>query len=333
MLTAPDVASRVILASPAVHFEDGATSKADLPAAIHRNYPKIIEQSFARMDATSTKALVDNLSDVELKGIAQLYANGNADAHRTGALLLVAADRMDGPHLARMAKFFGYAPVYEAITKVAPLKAQSFAQNAPIVYEAPVAGAATPMTTLMSRAAMSASTERLTVLVGGGTLAPMQSAFKPAVSMTFDELYTGFRTLQVGSMAGTGALYETMMYSGLQLSGAYAGGYAIGTGLTWVAQTYFPDWYSNTFVPLVGDSVVWFQNTANTVGSFYGGAVYDLGHYEAATAPVLSVPTPAQHSMQDTGGDFGVTSAWNTVYLNGGGSCPRGQKCPPPTEH
>jgi hypothetical protein len=332
MLTAPDMASRGILASPITHFEEGATSKSDIPAAINRNYAKIIEQNFARLNATDTNSLVDNLSDVELKSIAQLYANANADAHRSGALLLVAADRMDGQHLARISKFFGYAPVYDAITKVAPTKAQNFAQNAPIVYTAPVAGASTPMTTMvMALPEASPSAVKLAVAVGG-VIAPMQ-AFKPAISMTFDQLYTGFRTLQVGSMASTAALYETMVYSGMQLSGAYAGGYAVGTGMTWLAQTYAPDWYYGTFVNAVGNTVDWFQTTANTVGSFYGSSIYDLGHYEAATAPVMNVPSTAQTSMQDTGGDFGVTSAWNTVWVNAPSNCPRGQKCPPPMEH
>jgi hypothetical protein len=45
MLTAPDMASRGILASPITHFEEGATSKSDIPAAINRNYAKIIEQN------------------------------------------------------------------------------------------------------------------------------------------------------------------------------------------------------------------------------------------------------------------------------------------------
>lgn len=101
-------------------FEDGAESKGDVPAAIARNYPQIIEQNFARMNTAATHAVVNSLADVELQAIAQLCAKANADAHRTGALLLIAADRMDGAHLARLSKFFRYAPVYDAITKMAP---------------------------------------------------------------------------------------------------------------------------------------------------------------------------------------------------------------------
>ena len=97
--TAPDAVSRSILAQH-VRFADGALTPQDRPAAIHRNYPMIVEQNFARMDQSRSSAWVDQLSDVELQGIAQLYANANADSHRSGLLLQVAANRMDGPHLA-----------------------------------------------------------------------------------------------------------------------------------------------------------------------------------------------------------------------------------------
>ncbi|HEY9024957.1 MAG TPA: hypothetical protein VIP05_11700 [Burkholderiaceae bacterium] len=316
-LTAPDAVSRAILSVPAVRFEDGAESKGDVPAAIARNYPQIIEQNFARMDASATHALINNLSDVELQAIAQLYANANADTHRTGALLLIAADRLDGPHLARLSRFFGYAPVYDAIAKIAPTKAQIFAQNAPIMYAAPLAGGATPaMMAAQSPAFVSKAQLSVT---GGGALSPTQT-FKPVVSMTFEQLYTGFRTMQVGSMAGTAALYETTVYAGGQLGAAYAGGYAIGTGLTWVAQTYLPDWYYGTFVDAVGSTVDWFQSVANTVGSFYGSSIYDLGQYEINIAPVMNVPSGAVSRMETSGGDAYVTQPM-VVYLYGGGGC------------
>jgi hypothetical protein len=240
---------------------------------------------------------------------------------------LVTANRMDGPHLARLSKFFGYAPVYSAILAAAPLKAQAFAQNAPIAFAAPTIGAPSPVVA----AAMGQPRPlfALAANLDGGTAAPMQAPFKPNVSLTLEETYTGFRGMMVGSSAATAALYETTVYAGTQLVFAWGVGYGFGTGLTWVAQKYAPDWYYGPFVDTVGGGVDWFQNTVNTVGHFYGSSIYDLGHYESDVAPVMSVPVPAQHSMQDTGGDFGVTGAWNTYYVdNSGNSCARGQKCP-----
>jgi hypothetical protein len=266
-----------------------------------------------------------NLTDRELQGLAQLYANANAANHRDGLLLLIAANRVDGTRLARMSKAFGYAPVYDAIAKVAPTKAQDFAQHAAIVYPSPVAGASTPM---MLSAQVTSETGRGRLTAGGTIVSPMQS-FKPAVSMTFEQLYVGFRTLQVGSMAGTAALYETMVFAGKNLGIAYSSGYAVGTGLTWVAQTYMPDWYYGTFVDAVGNSVNWFQNTANTVGTLLGTSVYDLGHFELQTTPTMSVPSPAVELMETSGGDWQITSEMVDYSLGAGRHCQRGTGCYP----
>ena len=321
--TAPDAVSRAILSNH-VRFDDGALTPQDRPAAIHRNYPIIIEQNFARMDQAHSAAWVDQLSDVELQGIAQLYTNANADAHRAGSLLLVAANRMNGPHLARLSKFFGYSPVYNAILSAAPIKAQSFAQNAASQYEAPVAGALAPAE--MARPApLSFST--MTVLGGrpDGPITPMQ--FKPNVSMTLQEIYTGFRGMMIGESAATAALYETTVYAGGQLGQVFIGGYTVGTGLTMLAQTYAPDWYNGTFVNTVGNSVDWFQNTANTVGGFWGSQIYDLGHYEQQIAPTLGVPKTVQVTISQYGGDDDFESAWEDFSASSGGSCGQDRSC------
>jgi hypothetical protein len=317
MLTAPDAVSRAILARPVQQFEEGAISPQDIPAAIHRNYPQILEQNFARMSAAHSTAFVDQLSDTELKGMAQLYTNANGDLQRKGKLLLVAANRMDGPHLARLSKFFGYTPVYDAILQAAPIKAQSFAQNASITFAAPAYGAPAPLT------AAAAAAERAPFAMNGklvgGTVAPMQTGpFKPSTGMTLDEIYTGFRGMQVGEMAGTAALYETTFYAGTQLTIAWGAGYGFGTGFTYLAQTYTPDWYYGSFVDLVGSSVDWFQSTVDTAGSYWGGAAYDLGHFEQSIADPMSVPGPARTALKTTGGDFNVTSAWVVYYHSSG---------------
>jgi hypothetical protein len=311
-LTAPDAVSRAILAHPILKFEQGAVSNADIPAAIHRNYPMIVEQNLARMDAKHTATFVDQLSDVELKGMAQLYTNANADAHRTGTLLLVAANRMDGPHLARMSKFFGYTPVYNAILAAAPIKAQSFAQNATIAFEAPIPGAETPMAAVARSLTLSsngaAASAEVIQLPGGGKITPMQ--WKPSTGMTWDEIYTGFRGMQVGELAGTAALYETAFYAGTQLTVAWGSGYAFGTGLTYLADTYTSTWYNETFVPMVGNTYTWFQNTVDMAGTWAGSNLYDLGHFEMTTAPTFSLPPAAEKISGTTGGDFDVSGAW-----------------------
>jgi hypothetical protein len=331
-LSATDAASRTVLARPIEHWEDGAESPQDIPAAIHRNYPQIIEQNLARMNAADAKLYVDQLSDTELTAMAQLYVNASVDTHRAGSLLLVAANRFDGGRLARLSRFFGYAPVYDAILQAAPAKAQGFAQNAPVVYAAPTPGALTAMSTTVAAAGGGTLLVAARAGAGAGLAEPMAGAFKPNVSMTLQEIYSGFRGMMVGRLAATAALYETTAYAGLQLSLAWGAGYSFGTGLTYLAQTYAPDWYYGTFVDFVGNTYTWFDNTVTTIGGYVGSGVYDLGHYESDIAPVLGVPAVAQQSMRDTGGDFGVTSAWSTYY-NLPATCPRGQKCPPPMMH
>lgn len=327
-LSATDAASRTVLARPIERWEDGAESPQDIPAAIHRNYPQVIEQNLARMSAADAKIYVDQLSDTELTAMAQLYVNASVDTHRAGSLLLVAANRFDGSRLARLSRFFGYAPVYDAILQVAPTKAQSFAQNAPVVYAAPVAGNLTAMSSTM--AAAGGGTLLMASSAGAGLAQPMAGGFKPNVGMTLQEIYTGFRGMVVGRAAVTAALYETTVYAGLQLSIAWSAGYSIGTGLTTLAQTYAPDWYYGTFVDQVGNTTSWFNSTVNAIGYYVGSSVFDLGHYEASSAPIMSVPIGAQNTLRDTGGDFGVTGAWTTYYYNPPDTCPRGQKCPPP---
>ena len=169
------------------------------------------------------------------------------------------------------------------------------------------------------------------VTTPGNGLATTQAGvpFKPNVSMTLEEIYTGFRGMMIGRSATVAALYETGMYAGSNLISAGIGGYAVGTAFTHVAQTYMPDWYYGTFVDVVGDAVNWSTNFALQVATFTATNVLQLAGYQISTAATMQVPAAAQQSMQDTGGDFGVTAAWNTYYPNGmPGSCPRGEKCP-----
>lgn len=330
MLTAPDAVSRAVLSGPTVRFEDGATSNADIFGAINRNYPKIIEQNFARLNAADQTALLEKLSDVELQGIAQLYVNANANANRNGVLLLVAADRLDGTHLARLAKFFGYAPVYEAITKAAPVKGQSFAQHSSIVYPAPVAGNLSPLA-FAARAGTSSLVTTTGVQMDSGGITPMQSGFKPAVSMTLEQLYTGFRTMQVGSWATSAAVYETLFYASGHLGKAASAGAAIGYGLTTVAQLYAPDWYYGSFVPAVGDSVSYLSQAVTSAIMYGTQSTSKLGQYQQAVAPVMAVPSIAQMTMEATGGDAGVEMPWYEFSGGGGGGsgCKVGEECHP----
>jgi len=85
--TAPDAASKSVLAVQVMRPEEGAMNADDIAPAIHRNFPRIIEQNLAARSAGSAMAYIDNLSDLELDHLAQLYVNANASAARSGKLL------------------------------------------------------------------------------------------------------------------------------------------------------------------------------------------------------------------------------------------------------
>ncbi len=126
-------------------------------------------------------------------------------------------------------------------------------------------------------------------------------------------------------MAAPGALYETLFYAGQELTWAASGGYAVGTGLTYVAQTYAPDWYYGTFVDTVGNTATWFQNTYNNIVTYSSQSTSELASYQQAVAPVMTVPSIAQMTLAATGGDAFVTDAW--YETSGGGSGGGGGGC------
>jgi hypothetical protein len=62
----------------------------------------------------------------------------------------------------------------------------------------------------------------------------------PTVDMTLHEIYLEFRTAPVGSLSVGGSLYETAAFAATRMSVAFTTGYAIGTGMAWIIETYSP---------------------------------------------------------------------------------------------
>lgn len=317
--TAPDAVSKSVLSVQVATPEEGALNPADVPAAINRNFPRIIEQNLAARRASSAMAWIDQLSDIELEHLAQLYVNANASMARTGKLLQVAASRLDGVHLGRLSRFFGYADVRAAVAGVAPMKLGSFEASSSVAFAAPVAGAALSVPLTVARFGGGAAG------AGGPTT---MAGFTPSVSMTIEQLYAGFRSMQVGSMATTGAVYETAAYAGRNLVIAWGIGYGFGSAITYVMQEYEPDFYYGTFVNWVGEPVDWVQNFVLTTFN-YGSNITGLGSYQSSTLPTYGTTSTQIGSMGSAGGDWGTESAYETFEGGNGGSCRPGQKCPP----
>jgi hypothetical protein len=212
--TAPDALSKRILTHRHASIEEGAAGPADVHQAIHRNFGSVIEQNLAQMPAKSMAAWLDGMEDAELRDLAQLYVDANADARRKGSALHVFATRLDGKRLARLGRFFGYHEMNAAVLEVAPLKAHPLAAATTIAQAAPV-----PHAALAGRPTPGS----LQPLAGGAM--PLGGARPaPNVEMSIYEIYMDFRTAPVGSLSARAAIYETAMFAGSRLiSAGYAG--------------------------------------------------------------------------------------------------------------
>jgi hypothetical protein len=300
--SAPDAVSMQILAHHDVSFLEGATGPADVPAAIHRNFAKVIEQNLARMPASAMTAWLDGMNDAELRDLAQLYVNANADAHGKGAALQVFATRLDGRRLARLGRFFGYHEMNEAVLAVAPLKAQALAAGTSIVHAGPVPGAA-----IVRQASLNASL-RAGAAANAGT---------SILDMSPYELYLDLRTMPIGARSVPAAIFETAMVWGAGLKGAYEGGQWVGTQIVGLMKAYAPDWYYGTFIHAVGDTVSFTQTVVDVSYDYYTtGRTADLGRYQGLTMPVMGVSRGDMYQMGLSGGDLGLEAPFENYIQN-----------------
>ncbi|QPF74033.1 hypothetical protein G8A07_14655 [Roseateles sp. DAIF2] len=138
--SAPDIASRAALEKPLRSLSDGAPARVDPSWIIHKNFPKAIDQNFARLDSRETAALLSRLSEAELSDLAQLYVNASTDTGHQGRLLDILSHRLSAPDLGRVSRHFGFAPVYDAVLRSAPGKSLDFQKNSNTMFSSPVPG-------------------------------------------------------------------------------------------------------------------------------------------------------------------------------------------------
>lgn len=310
--TAPDALSKSILRHVLKAPDEGAASQSsdDMLRAIHDNFPKTIEQSVAAMPPSTARNWVDQLNELEFEHLAQLYVNANWDMGREGQALNVLALRLDGKHLGRVSKYFGYEPVRAAVAKMAPQKLSAFDAASSTSYASPTPGAALSVPFRLNGQ-----------FVGGGANG-YQEVWTPQISMSFEQLYIGFRAMQVGSWATQAAVYEMATWAGQKMVPAFGYGYAFGTGITYVMREYEPAFYYDTFVPAVGNSVTYVQNFVGNTYRDYVDGLYYLGQLQSATFPVYGVPGGAVAQMADMSGDYYTESGYNSWVGGGGSRCP-----------
>ncbi len=277
--TSPDRLTQEILTKPLRQIGAG---RYDVATNISLNFPQLIEQNYARMNSRRLAAALNGMDAKELNGLAQLYASANLNQGRTARLHDLMALRLDGAQLGRVSANFGYAPMYEAVNRVAQEKMQSFLQHSNASYS-----------------------------VGGGGAGTFQSG--PNVGMTIYEIYQIYRSAPMGSLAPVAATYMTGVFAIGHLSAAASLGYGIGTSISWLMQTYTPSLHNALgaglyymFNPLIQS----FQTSSiSQIGDAQRDLSYDFG---------LSPLTPL---FESTGGDYGVVSAWAYSSGSSGGSC------------
>lgn len=212
--------------------------------------------------------------------------------------------RIDGARLGRASRVFGFAPMYEAVNRLAPEKAAPFMENSSPSFRAPTPGDSP---------------------LGAASIKPVrfmqvQSGPMLNIEMTLMEIYLEYRTAPIGSLGPVAAAYQASVYSLLHLSAAYYAGYQIGSGISWLLQTYAPSVHDalgaglfNFFSPIVN----LFQTGSSAA---IGNSQMTLSYSPfglAIIAPVFAA----------TGGDYGVVYQWSE-NAGGGGCGSRPDGCP-----
>ncbi len=287
--TAPDALTRSVLANTLWRIDQGAVKGVDSSPTIHKNFPQIIEQNFARLDARAASAVVDSLTDKELSHLAQLYVTAATDTGRHGSpLLQLLATRVDPARLGRLSKFFGYLPTYEAVVRAAPGKAVAFEGFTTRSYAAPRYGM------------------ELTGSAGKW------------MNFTPTEIYLDLRTAPVGALSVSGALYEAAATLATELGIAYGVGYTAGTAANYLLQTYKPELY-DTIGGTLNEMVNRLKNATDSATQ---------GNLERSIADLFSFNDTMMDTFESTGGDYMVCEAWAELADQGRGGWPPEQDEP-----
>jgi hypothetical protein len=302
--TAPDALSRQILAARLSKLDQGAPVGVHPGYTIHRNMPQIIEQNLARMDPPRMTRLLKNMSPAEWSDLAQLYTTAVADTGHAPRLLDVMATRLNGSQLAAVSQHFGFASTYEAVLRAAPAKALEFQQYSSTAFLSPAPGLLQ-----FGPQGRFASTSKLEK--PGPAHTP--NGIGQFLNYTPYEIYLSFRTAPIGALGVAGALYESAVVMSSALGGAYTTGYAIGTAISPLIQTYAPslwDAIGGTIYEMIESIFSAPTPEARGEAEYNGAGLFDLG----TTGDAIGA----------TGGDYQVCVDWyDWAYGDGGGGCGR----------
>ena len=301
--TAPDALTKAILGERITPVHKRLVPGADFAAIIREAIPTIIERNFARLNGPGVAALLGGFSRGELRSLANTYAEA-LDGSRPGRLLDLLALRLRGRQLARLSPYFGFAPMYEASWRSAPEKTQEFLEHANPNDVAPVPEA------------VYSPIKKVRYVTGGRFI----KTFTPNLDMTLRQIYTGFRTSVVGGLSVKAALYETTVYASRPIIMTWGGAYFVGTGVSMLIQEFAPSLHM-----AIGAGIHTSVDTLTSTAT-YGNIIAGAAQAHCATSFSLgSVAT----TIAETGGDYGICSAWYFSTGGGsGGSCSKTGTCP-----
>lgn len=292
----PHQSARHILAQALPRIDHGARTASDVAAAVHDNFPQIVEQNFARLGKAPFERMFVELSDLEFQGLAGLYMRACMQQARTPRLLDLFSERLDAGKLARLAPHFGSEPLWAALRRTSPEKAQDFAQALSVPE---------------------ASARSVEAAVPPAALAG------PTIDYTIYEIYLSYRTAPIGALSVKAALYETAMFTGKRLVPAWGAGYAIGTALASVIETYAPGLWGS-----IGSAVSTVVHSLSTAADWVGQA-----HWQMQGAATFALSSFESMMMESTGGDYAVVWPWFQVRGGGSEKCGSNQWCPPWDPH
>lgn len=231
--TAPDYASRLALAQPVRRLTDGAMRGADLSAAIHGNFARVIEQNFACASPARLARWLDSVETRSLVTLAQAYVNATEMKGRPTPALEILAHRLDPVRLVRLAEHFGHARVHAAVLKAAPGKLEVFNVRADVNRSGPVPG--------------DMNLHRHETPVGGA----QGQNYLIFLDYTLEEIFLAFRTAPVGATSVAASMFQTGLVVGAGISAAWLTGQAIGSYMVQGMRAYTPNAW-NAIVDAVG---------------------------------------------------------------------------------
>lgn len=246
----------------------GATSDE-----VHANFAGIIEANFQN---GSTEHLLSNLSERELSDLAKLYSARSQG--KTQPLLKIFAQRLSDQSLVRVAKVFGPEQVAAAVSEYASPSVQSSFNTKMESIETPKSSS--------------------------NLMEPMAT---PTLDMTIPEIYLEFRTAPVGSAGPAASIAETTMYVSKNIAFAASAGWAIGTGISNLIETYDP-----SLNEAIGGTV------AGMVDASYQSWDYlQQGKYQASFDSLFGYPVTNSGNPSGDFGEFGAMDYfWSTVCFN-----------------